>query len=99
MSAIQGNGQPQRGAADRDGVALEWARRRKETACPELMQPGSRARLVVLALEVGGPLADEAMEQAWRLRWFSILSCATARAFAASLLELRRTWGGRSHAP
>ena len=28
-------------------------------------------------------------EQAWRLRWFSILSCAAARAFAASLLELR----------
>ena len=29
------------------------------------------------------------MEQAWRLRWFSILSCAAARAFAASLLEFR----------
>ena len=26
------------------------------------------------------------MEQAWRLRWFSILSCAAARAFAVSLL-------------
>ena len=29
------------------------------------------------------------MEQAWRLRWFSILSCAAARAVAASLLEFR----------
>ena len=29
------------------------------------------------------------MEQAWRLCWFSILSCAVARAFAASLLALR----------
>ena len=26
---------------------------------------------------------------AWRLRWYSVLSCAAARAFAASLLELR----------
>ena len=42
------------GAADRDGVALKQARRRKETTYPELVQPGSRARLVVLALEVGG---------------------------------------------
>ena len=28
-------------------------------------------------------------EQAWRLRWVSLLGCAAARAFAASLLELR----------
>ena len=96
VSAIQGDGQPQRGAADRDGVALKRARRRKETTYPELVQPGSRARLVVLALEVGGRWSQEArtfvqllaeartrsepllmrrrMEQAWRLRWFSILS-------------------------
>ena len=54
VSAIQGDGQPQRGAADNDGVALKRARRRKETTHPEFVQPGSRARLVVLALEVGG---------------------------------------------
>ena len=29
------------------------------------------------------------MEQAWRLRWSSILACAAARAFAGSLLGLR----------
>ena len=40
VSAIQGDGQPQRGAADRDGVALKWARRRKETTYPEFVQPG-----------------------------------------------------------
>ena len=38
------------------------------------------------------------MEQAWRLRWFSILSCAAARAFEASLLELRGGHGVDGHA-
>ena len=32
-------------------------------------------------------------EQAWRMRWWAILSCAAARAFAASLLGLRSTQG------
>ena len=32
-------------------------------------------------------------EQAWRLRWQALLSCAAAKAFAASFLELR---GGQS---
>ena len=61
-SAIQGDGQPQRRAADRDGVAFKRARRRKETTCPELVQPGSRARLVVLALDPHqvGAASDEA---------------------------------------
>ena len=73
MFAVQGDGEPSRGAADKDGVR---ARRRKEQTYPELVQPGVRARFVVLGLEVGG-------------RWLSIISCAAARAFAASLLELR----------
>ena len=32
------------------------------------------------------------LEQAWRLRWYAIISCAAARAFVAFLLGLR---GGR----
>ena len=32
-------------------------------------------------------------EQAWRMRWCSILCCAAARAFAASLLDLRTSGG------
>ena len=35
------------------------ARRRKELRYPELVGPGSRARLVVLALEVGGKWSPE----------------------------------------
>ena len=41
VSAIQGCGQPQRRAADRDGVALKRARRMKETTYPEFVQWGS----------------------------------------------------------
>ena len=45
VSAVQGDGEPTRGAADRDSVALRRARRRKEQTYPELVQPGARARL------------------------------------------------------
>ena len=98
-------------------MALNRARKKKETTYPELVRPDSRARLVVLALEVGGrwsqeartfvqllahararseqPLKRRRMEQAWRLRWFSVLS----RAFAASLLELRGGHGADGQVP
>ena len=33
------------------------------------------------------------VEQAWRLRWLSLLECGAAGAFAASLLELRSSAG------
>ena len=111
VSALKSDGEPRRGAADRDGVALAAARRDKERTYPELVGPGARARLVVLALEVGGRWSEEAkifvrllarararseprlmrrrVEQAWRLRWYGIISCAAARSFAASLLGLR----------
>ena len=38
-------------------------------------------------------------EQAWRLRWGAILGCAAARAFAASLLELRSGGGADGDVP
>ena len=110
VSPLRGDGSPHRGAAERDGVVLVAARRRKERTYPELMAPRSRARLVVLAMEVGGKRSPEALtfirllakaktrhepnlmrkrvEQAWRMRWCSLLGCA-ARALAMSLLELR----------
>ena len=42
-----------------DGVALAAARRRKERTYPELTGQFGRARLVVLAGEVGGRWSDE----------------------------------------
>ena len=50
------DGTPHDGAPNRDGVVLEAAQRRKEHRYPEL---GSRARLVVLAVEVGGRWSAE----------------------------------------
>ena len=43
-------------------MALSEARRDKERTYPELVGPGARARLVVLALEVGGQWSPEATD-------------------------------------
>ena len=59
VCALHGDGTPHAGAADTDGAVLFRARRRKERRCPELVGPGSRARLVVLAVEVGGRWSPE----------------------------------------
>ena len=60
---------------------------------------GLQKRLVSWALWRGpNPVAQCLMrkraEWSWRLRWGSILSCAAARAVAASLLDLPRTSNG-----
>ena len=60
VSALKANGEPRRGAADGDGVALAVGRRTKERTCPELLDPGRRARHVVFAVEVGGRWSEEA---------------------------------------
>ena len=39
------------------------------------------------------------VEQAWRLRWGSLLACTAARAVAASLLELPRAHGADGDTP
>ena len=39
------------------------------------------------------PVLQKRAEQAWRLRWGSLLACAAARAFACSLLEKRVSGG------
>ena len=59
VCAMHCDGSPHQGAAERDGVVLTAARRRKERRYPELVGPHSRARLVVLAMEVGGRWSSE----------------------------------------
>ena len=115
VSEVQGDGEPTKGVADRDGVGLRRARRCQEQTYPELVQP------VVFGLEVGGrwskearvfvqllarakarsepPVIQRRMEQAWLLRWLSIISCAVARASEASLLELRGGQGADGQVP
>ena len=98
VCAMHCDGTPHDGAPDREGVALEAAPRRKERRSPELVGPRSRARLVVLAVEVGGRWSAETCSiwpsfrrqiLAWRLRWAGIFGCAAAKAVATSLLELK----------
>ena len=121
VCALHCDGSPHGAAADADGVVLQSARRRKERTYPELVGPRSRARLVVLAMEVGGRWSDEMRsfvsqlarararhetailqkraEQAWRMRWGAMLSCAAAKAVATSLLGLRCAHGSDGDTP
>jgi hypothetical protein len=62
VCALKRSGEPRPGAAGGDGVALLAARRRKERTYPELLGPHTRARLVVLGLEVGGRWSSVAWE-------------------------------------
>ena len=97
----------------------QYEERREHTQ--NLLAPHRRARLVVLAGEVGGRWSEETrsfisqlakaksradpfvlrrrVEQAWRLRWGAMLSCAAARAFASSLLERRTAMGSDGATP
>ena len=59
VCALHGDGRPWRGAAEMDGVAILAARRAKERRYPEFVGVQARARLVVLAVEVGGRFSKE----------------------------------------
>ena len=59
VCALHCDGSLHRGAADAVGVVAQAARRRKERTYPEIVGPRSRARLVVLAVEVGGRWSSE----------------------------------------
>ena len=79
------------GTAKPGAAHIVVARRRKERTHPELVGPRSRAKLVVLAGEVGGRWSEET------LSFLRLL--AAARAFAASLLEQRSDVGGDANVP
>ena len=59
VSPVKQDGTARRRAADHNGAALEEARRKKERTYPELAGDRGRARLVVLAAEVGGRWSSE----------------------------------------
>ena len=54
VSPIHRDGRAKRGTSARNGVVLQDARRKKDRTYQELNGAGGRARLVVLAAEVGG---------------------------------------------
>ena len=59
VCALHADGPSRRHAAQRDGVALQAAKRKKVATYPELVGPHSRAKLVVLAVEVDGRWSGE----------------------------------------
>ena len=59
VSPLRADGVPHRQCATSDGAPLQAARRRKERTYPELSGTQGRARLVVLAAEVGGRWSEE----------------------------------------
>ena len=59
VCALHRDGTPVGRAAETDGVALGVARRRKERRYNELLGRRARAKLVVLAVEVGGRWSEE----------------------------------------
>ena len=93
VSPLHRDGTARRTAADRDGAALLQARRTKETTYPELSGEGGRARLVVLAAEVGGRWSEETAQ------FLRALAKASART-APLILQNRvkaawlRRWSG-----
>ena len=117
VSAMRRDGTATRGAANRNGAAIQAAHIRKERTYPELIGEGGRARLVTFAGEVGGRWSIETVKFLRALavakardatnvmqasvelvcfrRWSSILSCAAARVFADSWLEVRVAGGAR----
>ena len=59
VSPVRRDGLPRARCEREDGAALAMARRRKERTYPELTGRFGRAKLVVLACEVGGRWSDE----------------------------------------
>ena len=87
VSPLHRDGRARRGAAAHDGAALRQARTRKERTHPELAGEWGRARLVVLAAEVGGHWSEETAE------FLSSLSWAKVRELLEDLQrDGRRSW-------
>ena len=92
VSPLRADGRPQPGSRDRDGAAIEVARRRKLARYPELARPGPQ-RLVVLACEVGGRWGSEAHDLLRRLVRVRSLRAPPALRTAAMAGWRRRWWG------
>ena len=87
VSTVRADGAPRRQCAERDGAALDQARRTKKRTYPELTGEQGRARLVVLACETGGRWSEEAQS------FMRHLARARARSEPREMrLAARRAW-------
>jgi len=92
VSPLRRDGTARPRAAAQDGVALEAARRSKETTYRELVE-GRRCRLVVLALKVGGRWSQEAIDFVRHLAKSKARSAPAVLQAAVEQAYLRR-WTG-----
>ena len=101
VSVLRGDGSARRGASVEDGVALTEGRSTSTQSRWVFAighhTTGSCARQKLLVSQFARAKARQEpwllrclAEQAWRMRWGSLIACAVARAVALSLLELPR---------
>ena len=72
VSPLHRDGSARQGAVAHDGAALRQAHTRKVRTCPEVAGEGGKARLVVLAAEVGGRWLEETEEFLSSLTWAKV---------------------------
>ena len=92
FSPLRADGSPQVASSERDGAAIDVARRRKQRRYAELARPGPQ-RLVVLAAEVGGRWGPEAHDLVRHLVRQRSLRAPQALRAAARAGWARRWWG------
>ena len=118
VSALHCDGSAKRGASHNE--QFSWLSVARSTETLNLLVVEAGARLVVLAIEVGGKWSStqrfiynlaharareegwilrRRAEQAWRLRWGSLLASTAARVVADSLLELPSVFGADGDVP
>ena len=87
VSPVRADGEPHRQCQDMDGAALDAARRRKARTYPELTGGRGRAKLVVLAGEIGGRFSVETQT------FIRLLARAKTRAIPEPLrTRARQSW-------
>ena len=102
VSPLHGDGTASRNANQVDCVALREAYRDKRRTYPELCQSDGRAKLVVIAGEVGGRWSQETKDflvVSGVRRWCCLLACSAAKAFASSLMGVRGSPGAGDVVP
>ena len=90
VAPLTRSGEPRPKAWHEDGAALTEARKRKERRYPELLQEGSRCRLVVLETETRGRWSEEAFDFVDQLARATARSAPPALRTSAWLSWLRR---------
>ena len=92
VSPLRANGRTQPASSERDGAAIDVARRRKQRRYAELARLGPQ-RLVVLAAEVNGRRGQEAHDLVRHLARQRSLRAPQALRAAARAGWARRWWG------